>query len=148
VRIRQKVQTVPRSTKLGPNSSRTHVVAGILQDADDRILIADRAQSKSMQEYWEFPGGKVDRGESAEAALHRELAEELGIDIEAPLHFKRLTHDYPDLSVAIDFYLVRGWLGTPSGLEGQQIQWVSRSMLGAQNLLPADAPIIEALSDL
>lgn len=126
----------------------THVVAGILHDADDRILIADRAQSKSMREYWEFPGGKVDRGESAEAALHRELAEELGIDIEAPLHFKHLTHDYPDLTVSIDFYLVREWLGTPSGLEGQQIQWVSRSSLGAQNLLPADAPIIEALSDL
>ena len=101
-----------------------------------------------MQEYWEFPGGKVDQGESAAAALGRELAEELGIVVEASTHFQHTTHDYPDLNVSIDFYLVRKWLGTPSGLEGQQIQWVRRGKLGTINLLPADAPVIEALARL
>ena len=87
------------------------VVAGILLNADDHVLIADRARSTSMQDYWEFPGGKVDDGESNEAALCRELAEELDIRVTAVEHFHFLEHRYPDLHVAIDFYIVSAWDG-------------------------------------
>ena len=124
------------------------MVAGILQDAHDRVLIADRTRSRSLKDHWEFPGGKVDGNESSEAALKRELAEELGIDIELVRHFQHIEHDYPDQSVAIDFYLVPKWQGTPDGKEGQQIRWVARAALNAELLLPADEPVIEALKQL
>jgi len=125
--------------------SRVRVVAGILQDAVGRILIADRRRSRSLRDYWEFPGGKVDGHETAEAALRRELAEELGIEINLFRHFRHLEHDYPDLRVAIDFFLVPDWHGTPDGREGQQIRWVDTAELSSAMLLPADAPVIAAL---
>ena len=99
-----------------------------------------------MQDYWEFPGGKVDDGESNEAALCRELTEELDIRVTAVEHFHFLEHRYPDLHVAIDFYIVSGWDGEPTGREGQQLKWVPRQSLSDQRLLPADAPIIELLA--
>jgi len=98
-----------------------------------------------MRDFWEFPGGKVEEGESADQALCRELDEELGIEITTFRHFMHLTHDYPDQSVAIDFFMVSEWQGTPSGLEGQQIRWVESSTLASADMLPADAPVIAAL---
>ena len=124
---------------------RVHVAAGILRNNDGSILIAECAQSRSMQGYWEFPGGKVEARESAEAALGRELEEELGIVVVKARHLHHLEYDYPERSVAIDFYLVSAWHGSPSGCEGQRLKWVSRNALRSQNLLPADAPVIEAL---
>lgn len=134
-----------RQDKLDIRSARIHVVAGILEDEEERVLIADRARSRSMQDHWEFPGGKVITGESATAALRRELFEELGIEIAAPRLFQRIEHDYADLKVAIDFYRVDEWQGTPAGAEGQQIKWVDKNSLHQQKLLPADAPVIDAL---
>ncbi len=128
--------------------SRVKVVAGILQRSDGQVLVADRAQSRSMKDRWEFPGGKIAAGESAEAALQRELGEELGIEVVEAQHFQHIEHDYPGLCVAIDFYLVPMWRGTPDGIEGQQVKWVERSSLDTANLLPADAPVIEALKRL
>ena len=122
------------------------VVAGILLNADDQVLIADRARSTSMQDFWEFPGGKVNDGESNESALRRELVEELDIRVTAAEHFHFLEHRYPDLCVAIDFYVVSAWDGEPTGREGQQLKWVPRQSLSDQRLLPADAPIIELLA--
>jgi len=124
---------------------RTRVVAGILKNEDDEILIADRFRSRSMKDCWEFPGGKLSDGESPETALERELSEELGIHIVSATHFHYLEHDYADLHVAIDFFLVDEWQGEPRGCEGQQIQWVSQSRLAKHKLLPADAPVIKAL---
>ena len=98
-----------------------------------------------MQEYWEFPGGKVADGEPRMEALRRELREELGIEVDAARHFTSIEHDYPDLSVSIDFYLVERWRGEPAGREGQNVAWIDRSDLGRAALLPADAPVIEAL---
>jgi 8-oxo-dGTP diphosphatase len=137
---------VPRQVGLDSHHPRIHVVAGILVDEKNRVLIADRLRSGSMQDHWEFPGGKVILGESPETALRRELSEELGIEVITSCHFKRIEHDYPDLRVAIDFYLVDEWLGIPIGAEGQQIKWAARTTLHQQNLLPADAPIIGALN--
>ena len=126
-------------------STRVRVVAGILKNANGDILIADRRQSRSMQDHWEFPGGKLDKGESPEQALSRELAEELGIQIASVCHFQHIEHDYDDLQVAIDFYLVDAWQGAPRGMEGQQLRWVALSALDRAMLLPADSPVIEAL---
>ena len=124
------------------------MVAGILQDADGRVLIADRTRSQSLRDYWEFPGGKINAGESPEAALRRELAEELGIEIAAATQFHRLEHDYSHMSVAIEFFLVPAWKGTPGGREGQRIRWVDRASLDPELLLPADAPVVDALQKL
>jgi len=133
---------------LGEDSQRTKVVAGILQDELGRVLIADRTRSHSMHDYWEFPGGKINPGESADGALRRELVEELGIEIGLVRHFLHVEHDYPDLNVAIDFYLVTEWEGTPDGREGQQLKWVDKTTLDLQNLLPADAPLVELLKNV
>jgi 8-oxo-dGTP diphosphatase len=132
---------VPRQTEL----NRLCVVAGILVDESNAVLIADRAQSRSMQDYWEFPGGKVATGESRLAALRRELREELGIEIDGARHFTRIEHDYSDLSVSIDFFIVESWRGAPEGREGQQLAWVDRRDLAGAGLLPADAPVVDAL---
>jgi len=98
-----------------------------------------------MQAFWEFPGGKLAGGESAEAALRRELAEELGIEFTACEHFCSLKHDYPELHVAIEFFLVRQWRGTPSGIEGQALQWLKAAEISPGQLLPADEPVLEML---
>ena len=101
-----------------------------------------------MQEFWEFPGGKLGPAETAEAALRRELKEELDIDVTNARFFKRIEHDYPDFSVGIDFFLVSDWRGDPKGRENQRIKWVPMTTLDEQNLLPADAPVIDALMEL
>jgi 8-oxo-dGTP diphosphatase len=98
-----------------------------------------------MQDFWEFPGGKVMQGESTADALSRELNEELGIRVTAFIHFFSLEHDYPDIQVAIDFFLVEEWQGVPNGAEGQSLQWVSAGELHESKLLPADQPLVEAL---
>ena len=139
---------MPRQAELTESNRRVRVVAGILQDRDGRILIADRTRSRSLKDHWEFPGGKVNAGETSEDALRRELAEELGIEIAAVSRFLHAEHDYPHISVAIEFFLVSSWEGTPDGLEGQQIRWVDRTSLDPDMLLPADAPIVEALHKL
>jgi 8-oxo-dGTP diphosphatase len=101
-----------------------------------------------MRDLWEFPGGKVESGESAAGALQRELSEELGIsDIEID-HFRQIEHDYPELQVLIDFFIVSSWQGTPTGIEGQQLHWVDAEHLDTSMLLPADAPVVADLREL
>jgi 8-oxo-dGTP diphosphatase len=112
------------------------------------VLIADRDRAGSMRDHWEFPGGKVADGEAREPALLRELEEELGIRVTSARHFHFIEHDYPDLRVGIDFYIVDGWEGEPAGREGQQLRWVPRHALHEQRLLPADAPVIDLLRGL
>lgn len=138
---------MPRQTGLTTRDEPLRVVAGILLSAENRVLIADRQRAGSMRHYREFPGGKLHAGETAADALRRELTEELGIYAQLTDHFHRLSHAYPDKVVDIDFYLVRKWRGTPVGLEGQVLSWVSISGLHEENLLPADLPVIAALQD-
>ncbi len=135
---------MPRQAEL----KRFEVVAGILLDGDGRVLITERVGDGPFHGLWEFPGGKIDPDESLEAALYRELIEELGIETVTSTHFMRLDHSYPDRHVSIDFYLVEEWRNEPASLEGQQLRWVQRAHLEADILLPADAPVVEALKRL
>ncbi len=146
LRFRQEIQTVPRQSELTPK--RIHVAAGILIDADGRLLITDRSRADSMQQYWEFPGGKLATGESAPEALVRELAEELGITVRSFDHLCSLEHDYTEMRVAIDFFIVREWQGAPTGIEGQVLHWLRPPEISPDLLLPADAPVLEALKEL
>lgn len=126
------------------------VVAVALIDADGRVLIAQRPEGKSLAGLWEFPGGKVDPGETPEAALIRELKEELDIDTResclAPLTFA--SHTYDDFHLLMPLYACRTWKGTPSPKEGQQLAWVRPVRLGDYPMPPADIPLIAMLRDL
>jgi 8-oxo-dGTP diphosphatase len=126
------------------------VVAVALVDADGRVLIARRPQGKTLEGLWEFPGGKVDAGERPEAALVRELDEELGIGVEeaclAPLTFA--SHAYPDFHLLMPLYICRRWNGFVIAREHQALKWVFPRDLRSFPMPPADAPLIPALLDL
>ncbi|MGA9138053.1 MAG: (deoxy)nucleoside triphosphate pyrophosphohydrolase [Methylovirgula sp.] len=126
------------------------VVAAALIDADDRVLIARRPEGKPLAGLWEFPGGKVDPGERPETALIRELAEELGIEVEeacvAPLTFA--SHTYEDFHLLMPLYVCRRWRGIVRAGEAQALKWVRPQDLRGYPMPPADAPLIPALIDL
>jgi 8-oxo-dGTP diphosphatase len=122
-----------------------NVAAGILCDAEGRVLIAERLGGGPFHGLWEFPGGKILQQESAVEALSRELAEELGIEVVACASFMRLRHEYDDRIVSIEFFIVSDWVSEPVGREGQALRWVPRERLDAGELLPADVPVVEAL---
>jgi 8-oxo-dGTP diphosphatase len=121
------------------------VVAAALVDGQGRVLIADRPPGKLMPGRWEFPGGKVQPGESDAEALARELAEELGIEVLAARPLMILTHDYPERSVELSMWVVERYRGEPRGLEGQRLKWVAARELDREDMLEADRPFIEAL---
>lgn len=130
---------------------RTVLVAAVaLVDADGRVLLAQRPPGKAMAGLWEFPGGKVDAGETPEAALVRELREELGIDTAesclAPIAFA--SHSYPDFHLLMPVFVARVWKGTPTPLEGQQLAWVRPVRMSDYPMPPADVPLIPILRDL
>jgi len=122
------------------------VVAAVLRDERGRVLIAQRPAGKHMGGYWEFPGGKIAPGESSEAALARELAEELGVSLRRCHPLLQLRHDYADRVVELDVFMVDDYCGEPAGLEAQALKWVAAAELGGQALLPADRPIVEVLN--
>ncbi len=121
------------------------VAAGILCDAKGRILIAERLGDGPFHGMWEFPGGKIAPGESSQRALSRELAEELGIEVTACSSFMNLRHEYDDRIVSIEFFIVSEWNSDPIGREGQALRWVPSELLDADELLPADVPVVAAL---
>jgi mutator protein MutT len=132
----------------GDREPALEVVAGALVDAHGRVLIAERPAGKSFAGRWEFPGGKRHAGESARAALARELAEELGIEVLGAGPLIAVTHRYPGAraAVRIDCWRVGSWRGTPAPLDGQRLRWCPREELLDADILEADRPIVTALS--
>jgi 8-oxo-dGTP diphosphatase len=126
------------------------VAAVVLVDADGRVLLAQRPAGKAMAGLWEFPGGKVDPGETPEAALIRELAEELGIDVAASClaPFTFASHAYPDFHLLMPLYVCRKWSGIPVAREGQRLIWVRPARLADYPMPPADKPLVAMLRDL
>jgi 8-oxo-dGTP diphosphatase len=126
------------------------VSAVALVDVDGRVLLAQRPAGKAIAGLWEFPGGKVDPGETPENALIRELAEELGIDVAASClaPFTFASHSYPDFHLLMPLYICRKWSGIPISREGQRLTWVRPARLGDYPMPPADKPLVAMLSDL
>lgn len=126
------------------------VAACALVDNDGRVLLAQRPEGKSMAGLWEFPGGKVEVGETPEASLIRELKEELDIDVTeaclAPFTFA--SHGYEKFHLLMPLYVCRRWEGDMAPLEGQVLKWVSPLRMGDYPMPPADVPLVAMLRDL
>ena len=126
------------------------VAAVALVDIDGRVLIARRPEGKALAGLWEFPGGNLHDGETPEAALIRELREELGIDTRrsclAPIGFA--SHAYEEFHLLMPLYVCRVWKGTLRAREGQELAWVRPARLADYPMPPADAPLIPLLRDL
>lgn len=125
------------------------VAAVVLVDPDGRVLLARRPEGKPMAGLWEFPGGKIDPGETPEAALIRELHEELGIDTWqsclAPLTFA--SHGYADFHLLMPVFICRKWQGQARGREGQRLAWVRPTALRDYPMPEADLPLIPVIRD-
>jgi 8-oxo-dGTP diphosphatase len=125
------------------------VAAVALVDPDGRVLLAQRPPGKRMAGLWEFPGGKVEPDETPEAALVRELREELAVDITesclAPFTFA--SHAYDDFHLLMPLYLCRVWKGTPTAAEGQTLRWVRPLAMASLPMPPADVPLVAMIRD-
>lgn len=121
------------------------VAAAVVTQADGRVLLAERPAGKPWAGYWEFPGGKIEPGESPLAALKRELHEELGIELDRATPWLTREYAYPEKRVRLHFYRVSAWHGAPHGREGQKLSWEDPNAVRVTPLLPANAPILEAL---
>ncbi|EKO3687054.1 8-oxo-dGTP diphosphatase MutT [Vibrio metschnikovii] len=123
---------------------RIHIVAGIIVNSEgSQIYITKRPDDKHQGGLWEFPGGKVEAGESIEQALGRELHEEIGITVTKQVLFEHLEFDYPDKALMFDFMLVTHFEGQPFGKEGQQGKWVAISELARHSFPEANVVIVE-----
>ena len=122
--------------------SVVHVAVGVLIDDANCVLLARRQKGTHLEGYWEFPGGKVESGETVDAALARELSEELGVEIGETSPLMTVNHDYGEKQVLLDVHRVLSWTGEPHGAEGQPIAWVSASALDDYKVPEANAEIM------
>ncbi|TAK75632.1 MAG: NUDIX domain-containing protein [Gammaproteobacteria bacterium] len=122
-------------------------VVGVLK-REGKLLVAERPQGKSYSGYWEFPGGKIEADETGEAALVRELQEELGIDVILAKHWLDYTYSYPDKTVALEIWRVDDFTGEPHGKENQQLLWVTYAELLSLHLLDGVRPMMGHLQSL
>ncbi len=153
------MQTIgPDAAKPLPDHEVTHAAVGVIQREDGQVLLAERPLGKPWAGYWEFPGGKVEDNETSEQALKRELQEELGIVVTASYPWLTRSFAYPEKydlagkleapakTVKLHFFIVTKWLGEPSGLERQKISWQRPEKITVTPMLPANAPILQALT--
>jgi len=117
----------------------------VLADGERRVLLARRAPSAHLGGLWEFPGGKIEPGEEEGAALARELAEELGIEVLRARPLIRVCHAYPERRVALSVWWVEAWRGEPRGREGQALAWIGAGELADRPMPAADRPVVRAV---
>ena len=122
-----------------------HVMAGVLLDTAGRVLLAQRPAGKHLAGFWEFPGGKLEPGETPLAALARELQEELGIDVLDAEPLIRVPWRYEERELLLDAWRISSWRGEPQSLEGQPLQWLAPAAVEPLTLAPADRVILTAL---
>jgi 8-oxo-dGTP diphosphatase len=138
------VSRQPSAVSLQP-SARVEVAAAVITRSDGCFLLGQRPAGKAYAGYWEFPGGKIERGELPLSALRRELHEELGIDIERAYPWLTRDYDYAHAAVRLRFYRVVKWAGNLHGRESQRFVWQAPDAISVDPLLPANAPILRAL---
>jgi 8-oxo-dGTP diphosphatase len=138
------------ATEVEPARPIVLVAAVALIDADGRVLLAERPPGKHLAGLWEFPGGKVQPGETPEAALIRELAEEIGVDVEASClaPFTFASYGYPGFHLLMPLYVCRKWSGIVTAREAQRLKWVRPARLADYPMPPADKPLVAMLRDL
>lgn len=129
-----------------PAAAPIDVAVGILMRPDGDVLLGQRPEGKPYAGYWEFPGGKVEAGESIVAALRREFQEELGIEVLQAEPWCGVEHIYPHAHVRLHFYICRAWQGEPQSLEGQAFAW--QGQVAVEPLLPATIPLLTWLAEL
>lgn len=146
------------STNTSSSVPITHAAVGVIQHPNGLVLLGERPPGKPWAGYWEFPGGKIESGETAEEALKRELQEELGITAKTLYPWLTRTFDYaakydaagvlesPAKTVKLHFYMVTNWEGEPFGMEKQTISWQNPGQPSVGPMLPANAPILSALT--
>lgn len=122
-----------------------HVVGAIIENEHGEILCTLRSPEMSLPNYWEFPGGKIEHGETKEEALKREIQEELGCNIEVLAHVEDTTYEYERVIVRLETYLSKILSGTPKLIEHAEMRWVSKQDLGSLRWAPADIPAVERL---
>lgn len=125
--------------------ARKLVVAGLIRDDRGRILLTKRRPDQALPNQWEFPGGKLEPGESPVAALHRELREEIGVAVELGTVWEALFHAYPDFDLLMLVYPCRIVEGEPRPLEVAAVEWTTVDGLASYDILPADLPLVERL---
>jgi len=123
-------------------ASRIHVAVGVLIDSKGNVLLTRRLKGTHLAGYWEFPGGKVEAGESVQTALARELEEELGTRIGETVPLMTVSHDYGEKQVLLDVHQVKDWNGEPHGAEGQPLAWVNADSLDEFQVPEANAEIM------
>jgi len=122
-----------------------HVVGAIIENDNEEILCALRGPEMTLPKYWEFPGGKIEQGESKEEALKREILEELGCTIEVFDHVEDTIYEYEQVIVRLETFRSKISNGTPKAAEHAEIRWVPRSELNTLNWAPADIPAIKKI---
>lgn len=124
---------------------RVHVIAGVLRNARGKVLLAQRQANTHLAGHWEFPGGKLEAGETREQGLRRELHEELGVEVRVAQPLIQVSHDYAEKCVLLDVWQVDAFDGEPHGKEGQPLRWVEVDRLPDCHLPAADVPVVAAL---
>jgi len=121
------------------------VAVGILVNEKNQVLIAKRSSDKHQGGKWEFPGGKLEKGETSYQALCREMREEVGIEVQSATLLTEMTYHYKEKTVSLDFYRINKWLGTAQGMEQQPVRWVEKSDLDNYEFPEANSKIIKLI---